>query len=254
MSPQVVVLGSGTSNGVPAPGKKYPSEFLANPKNHRTRTSIVLCGPTGNVLVDCGPDFRQQVLREDILDIEACIITHTHADHVMGMDDLRSFCKRSGSAMPVYTAPRYQDDIKRIFGYAFADAQPGVWVPRFDLRDVAAEMSLGGLDVRTFWVEHGDLPVLALRCSGFAYVTDVSRIPDEAAAHLQGLDDLILDAVRIRPHPNHFHLERSIEEARRIGAKRTWFTHLSDDFDHDVTNASLPAGMALCFDGLMIGL
>jgi phosphoribosyl 1,2-cyclic phosphate phosphodiesterase len=193
-------------------------------------------------------------LRENVLDIEACILTHTHADHVMGMDDLRSFCKRSGAAMPVYTAPRYQDDVKRIFSYAFEDAQPGVWVPRFDLRDVAPILQLGGLDIETFWVEHGDLPVLALRCRDFAYVTDVSRIPDEAMSHLQGLEDLILDAVRIRPHPNHFHLERAIEEAARIGAKRTWFTHLSDDFDHDVAEAGLPTGMALCFDGLKIAL
>jgi phosphoribosyl 1,2-cyclic phosphate phosphodiesterase len=254
VSPHVVVLGSGTSNGVPSPGREYPPEFLANPKNHRTRTSIVLCGPSGNVLVDCGPDFRSQVLRENILDIEACILTHTHADHVMGMDDLRAFCKRSGAAMPVYTSPQCQADVRRIFGYAFADAPPGVWVPRFDLRDAAPRMRLGGLDIVTFWVEHGDIPVLALRCNAFAYVTDVSRIPDGAMAELRGLDDLILDAVRIRPHPNHFHLERAVEVAREVGAKRTWFTHLSDDFDHDVTNAGLPEGMALCFDGLKIAL
>lgn len=254
MTPHVVVLGSGTSNGVPSPGRDYPQEFLANPKNHRTRTSILLCGPTGNVLVDCGPDFRQQVLRENILDIEACILTHTHADHVMGMDDLRSFCKRSGTAMPVYTAPRYQEDVKRIFGYAFEDAPSGVWLPRFDLHDAAPALRLGGLEIETFWVEHGDIPVLALRCEKFAYVTDVSRIPDEAMSHLHGLDDLILDAVRIRPHPNHFHLERAVEVAAKIGAKRTWFTHLSDDFDHDVTEAGLPTGMALCFDGLKIEL
>lgn len=251
--PHVVVLGSGTSNGVPSPAKEYPPEFLANPKNHRTRTSIVLCGTSGNVLVDCGPDFRSQVLREGIREIEACLITHAHADHVMGMDDLRSFCL-SGRAMPVYTSPEYQADVRRIFGYAFVDAPPGVWVPRFDLRDVPERLSLGGLEIETFWVRHGGMPVLALRCGGFAYVTDTNEIPPEAMSRLKGLDDLILDAVRVRPHPNHFNLQQALVVAREIGAKRTWLTHLSDDFDHDATNSQLPAGIQLAWDGQRIGL
>ena len=254
MTPHVVVLGSGTSNGVPSPGREYPPEFLANPKNHRTRTSVLMCGPTGNVLVDCGPDFREQALREKVITIEACLVTHTHADHVMGMDDLRSFCLTSRAAMPVYTSPRYQEDIRRIFAYAFAEAAPGVWVPRFDLRDVPPLLELGGLTIRTFWVDHGGQPVLGLRCKGFAYITDVNRIPDEVWPVLEGLDDLILDAVRVRPHPNHFNMEEAIAVAGRIGAQRTWFTHLSDDFDHDVTNAQLPSGMELAFDGQRIGL
>jgi phosphoribosyl 1,2-cyclic phosphate phosphodiesterase len=254
VSPHVVVLGSGTSNGVPSPARDYPAEFLANPRNHRTRTSIVLCGLSGNVLVDCGPDFRTQVLREGIKQIDACILTHTHADHVMGMDDLRSFCLRLDGPMPVYAAPRHQEDVRRIFAYAFAEAPPGVWVPRFDLRGVPDELHLAGLDLRTFWVLHGGEPVLGLRCGGFAYVTDVNEIPGLAMDALGGLDDLILDAVRIKPHPNHFNLEQALVAAHEIGAKRTWLTHLSDDFDHDVTNARLPSGVQLAYDGLRIPL
>ncbi|HXH61125.1 MAG TPA: MBL fold metallo-hydrolase [Fimbriimonadaceae bacterium] len=252
MSATCVVLGSGTSNGVPTPGKAYPPGFLDNPKNHRTRPSIVLCGPEGNVLVDCGPEMRLQLLREGIGSIAACIVTHTHADHIMGMDDLRTFCKRSGHDMPVYTAPRYQEDIRRIFAYAFKEVPDEVWVPRFDLRNVSPVLELCGMSIKTFWVEHGDMPVLGLRLGGFAYVTDVSKIPEEVVPTVSGLDTLILDAVRYRPHPNHFHFERAVEVALALGARQTYFTHLSDDYDHDEVNASLPPGIALAYDGLRI--
>jgi phosphoribosyl 1,2-cyclic phosphate phosphodiesterase len=254
MSPCAVILGSGTSNGVPTLGKTYPAEFLANPKNHRTRPSLLLRGPTGNVLVDCAPEMRLQLLREGVTEIEAVIVTHTHADHIMGMDDLRSFCLATGRAMPVYTSPEYQDDIRRVFRYAFEDFPPGVFVPRFDLADVPRDLRLGGLDIRTFWVEHGPVSVWGLRVGGFAYVTDVGNIPPEAWVELQGLDTLVLDAVRIRPHPNHFHLEKALEVAQALDARRTYLTHLCDDYDHDVTNAGLPAGIELAYDGLHIPL
>lgn len=248
----VVVLGSGTSNGVPTPGRDYPADFLANPKNHRTRPSIVLCGPTGNVLVDCAPELRLQLLREEINSVEACLITHTHADHIMGMDDLRAFCLATGREMPVFTAPRYQEDIRRVFGYAFGEHGPDIWVPRFSLQDVPDVLKLGGMEIRTFWVDHGSVPVLGLRVGKFAYVTDVSHIPEPVMGMLDGLDCLILDAVRYRPHPNHFHYARAIEVAQEIGAAQTYFTHLSDDYDHERTNSELPAGIELAYDGLRI--
>ncbi len=252
--PCAIVLGSGTSNGVPTPGRTYPAAFLANPKNHRTRPSLLLQGPTGNVLVDCAPELRLQLLREGIGSVEACLITHTHADHVMGMDDLRSFCLQTGLAMPVYTSPAYQEDIRRIFSYAFLEYPPEIWVPRFDLLDVPDSLSLGGMSIETFWVEHGPLPVLGLRVGDFAYVTDVSHIPSSVMSRLTGLDCLILDAVRYRPHPNHFHYDRSIEVALEIGARQTYFTHLSDDYDHDKVNLDLPDRIDLAYDGLHIEL
>lgn len=249
---KATVLGSGTSNGIPTLGKTYPPGYLDDPKNHRTRSSILLAGPNGNVLVDCGPEARLQFLREGVKDLEAVIITHTHADHVMGMDDLRSFCLKYGRAMPVYASPQYQEDIKRLFPYAFAEFPDGIWVPRLDLRDVTPELCLGGLSIKTFWVDHGPWPVLGLRVNDFVYLTDVGHIPDEAWNHLAGIDTLVLDAVRIKPHPNHFHFDKAIEIAQLIGAKKTYFTHLSDDFDHRSTNASLPTGIELAYDGLKI--
>lgn len=252
MTARAIILGSGTSNGVPTLGKEYTPAFLANPKNHRTRPSCLLQGPTGNVLVDCAPEMRLQLIREGILDIDAVIITHTHADHIMGMDDVRAFCLKYEKAMPVYTAPQYQEDIKRIFPYAFQEFPEGIWVPRFDLFDVPDVISAGGLEIETLWVEHGPLPCLALRIGDFAYVTDVSHIPEPAWERLLGLKTLILDAVRIRPHPNHFHYDKAIEVAQKLNAGTTYFTHLSDDYDHDLSEKELPPHIKFAYDGLNI--
>ncbi len=249
---QAIILGSGTSNGVPMLGVEYPPEFLANPKNHRTRPSCLLQGPGGNVLIDCGPEMRLQLLREGIKSLSSVIITHTHADHIMGMDDVRAFCKRDDPPMPVYTAKRYQDDIRRIFPYAFADAQPGIWVPRYDMREVPEFIFEGGLEIETLWVEHGSMPVLAVRVGDFAYVTDVNKIPENVWDRLLGLKNLALDGLRYRAHPNHYNYEQAIEVATALGAEITFFTHLSDDYDHDKVNAELPAGIQLAYDGLKI--
>jgi phosphoribosyl 1,2-cyclic phosphate phosphodiesterase len=233
-------------------GYEYPAAYLDHPKNHRTRASLLLQGPTGNLLVDCTPEMRLQLTREKVLTVESVLITHTHADHVMGMDDLRSLCILGGRAMPVYTLPRYQEDIRRIFDYAFREFPQGLFVPRFDLFDVPEVLEVGGMRVRTFLVEHGQIPVIGLRVGGFAYVTDVSRIPPEAEEHLQDLDVLVLDAVRKRPHPNHLHYDAALEEIARLRPRKAYLTHLGHDYDHDVTNAELPDGVELAFDGLRI--
>ena len=248
---EVIVLGSGTSNGVPSIGIDYSEEFLANPKNHRTRPSIVIKGPSGNVLVDCAPELRLQLIRENIKRIEAVIITHTHADHVMGMDDLRAFCLINKKNMPVYTTPEYQNDIRRIFKYAFEDYPTGE-VPRFDLIDVPPMLDVCGLQIKVMTVMHGPIPVLALKVNQFAYLTDVSVIPPSVEEELMGLDVLILDAVRYKPHPNHFHFEEACRVAERLGARITYFTHLSDVYDHDKVEAELPSNIRLAFDGLKI--
>lgn len=252
---EAIILGSGTSTGVPLLGIDYPPEFLENPKNHRTRTALLLRGPQGNILVDCGPDMRLQLLRENIKSIDAVLITHTHADHVMGLDDLRSFNLITKRPMPIYTSQEYQQDIKRIFGYAFRELRVvDTVVPRFELHDIKEELELSGLKIKTVWVMHGNMPVLGLRVNNFAYLTDVNHIPEEAWAKLQGLDTLVLDAVRYKPHTTHFHLEKAIEVSRQLGAKQTYFTHLADEYDHDKVNAQLPQGIALAYDGLRISI
>lgn len=251
---EAVVLGSGTSNGVPMLGMAYPPEFLQNPKNHRTRCALLLKGPGGNVLVDCAPEMRLQLLGANVLELEAVIITHTHADHIMGMDDLRSFCIVQKRPMPVYTLPEHMPDIRRIYAYAFQDFPEGIEVPRFDLQPIPQTLEIVGLKIESMVVEHGTMPVIALRVGDFAYVTDVGGIPPEAEAKLQGLETLILDAVRYKPHPNHFHFDLAIEWAQKLGAKKTYFTHLSHDYDHDKVNAELPNGIELAYDGLRLAI
>jgi phosphoribosyl 1,2-cyclic phosphate phosphodiesterase len=230
-------------------GYRYPEGYLDNPKNHRTRASILIEGPTGNLLVDCSPEMRLQMTREEIYDIEAVVITHTHADHVMGMDDLRSICLKTRRPVPVHTLPRFQADIRRIYPYAFAEFPPGVFVPRFDLIDIQDEFMVGGLLVRSFLVEHGSTPVIGLRVGDMAYITDVSHIPDAVRPLLENLETLFLDGVRREPHPNHFHFDRAVAEAQKIGARSTFLTHLSHDYDHDRTNGELPPGISLAWDG-----
>ena len=248
-------LGSGTSNGVPMLGVEYPPGYLDDPRNWRNRACLCLKGPSGNLVVDCPPELRLSAHRNGVFDIDAVLVTHTHADHIMGMDDLRSICIKTGRPMPIHTLPRYQEDIRRVFAYAFAEYPKGVVVPRFDLIDVPETPSLfevGGMAVRTFLVEHGRVPVIGVRVNDFAYVTDVSHIPDLAMDELRGLDTFVVDAVRRKPHPNHFHFARSIEVAREIGARRTLFTHLGADYDHAATNAELPRGIELAYDGLVV--
>ena len=235
-------------------GYKYPPEFLANPKNHRTRSSLMLCGPTGNVLVDCTPEMRLQVTREGVHNIDAVIITHSHADHIMGMDDLRSICILTGRPMPVYTLPRYQEDIRRIYNYAFREFPQGVVVPRFDLRDVPDTLEVAGMSISTFLVEHGSIPVVGFRVTDFCYITDVSKIPDEVIERLDGLETLVIDAVRLEPHPNHFHYERALEVIFQIQPRRAILTHLSHDYDHDHFSKRLPPGVELAFDGMRIAI
>lgn len=238
------------------PGVEYAPEFLAHPHNWRTRCSVVVHGPGGNLLIDCAPELRLQVVREGVRRIDAVLVTHTHADHVMGMDDLRSFCLRQGAEIPIYTLPRYADDIRRVFSYAFVPPPPGTFVPRFQLRDVEAHgetLDLVGLPVQVFSVEHGKVPVIGVRIGGFAYMTDVSRIPKEAEAWLQGLDTLMIDAVRIAPHPNHLNLAGALETIDRLSPKLAYLTHLSGDFDAG-SPPELPPNVRLAYDGLTIDL
>lgn len=249
---EVIVLGSGTSNGVPMLGRNYPAEFLAEPKNHRTRSSIILRGPTGNLLVDCSPEMRLQMVRERQTQVEAVLITHTHADHIMGMDDLCSICVLTGRSIPVYTLPEHMVEIRRVYPYAFREYPPEIHVPRFDLREVPSILQVGGMTIQTFLVDHGKMRVIGLRLNDFVYLTDVSRIPPESEAFLEGVDVLILDAVRYKPHPNHFNFEQAVEVVERYRPKLTFFTHLSDDYDHYPMEATLPPHIRLAYDGLRL--
>jgi phosphoribosyl 1,2-cyclic phosphate phosphodiesterase len=253
---QLVFLGTGTSSGVPVIGCGCPTCTSSDPRNQRTRCALVVGLPQGHLLVDSPPDLRGQMLREKIGLIHAAVFTHSHADHLMGLDDLRMFPAYLGHELPVYCEEWVDQQIRRSFDYAFDDfagSYPLGSVPRLALRRIATEpFDALGATVIPIRLHHGRFRVLGFRFGNVAYCTDVNAIPDESLPLLHGLDVLILDALRLRPHPTHFSLEEAIEMARRIGARRTLFTHMSHELEHVETNAKLPPGMELAYDGLRL--
>jgi phosphoribosyl 1,2-cyclic phosphate phosphodiesterase len=253
----MVVLGTGTSIGVPVIGCGCPTCTSSNPRNNRTRCSLVIGFPEGNLLVDTPPDLRFQLLRERIGIVHATLFTHDHADHVFGLDDLRLFPYYLGHPMPVYCEEQVEDRIRKSFDYAFAAEAPysGGGVPQIEFRRIATDpfeiLSQRIIPIR---LEHGRFRVLGFRFGNVAYCTDTNNIPPESWPLLEGLDVLVLDALRAKSHPTHFSLAEAVEAAQRVGAKRTYFTHMSHDLEHEATNAALPAGMELAYDGLRIPL
>jgi phosphoribosyl 1,2-cyclic phosphate phosphodiesterase len=225
-----------------------------DPRDRRLRPSIFVETDDGMaVLVDAGPDLREQALRHGIRRVDAVVFTHGHADHILGMDDLRRFNVLQKRAMPCYGDARTVADIRQAFAYAFNPAtQKGGGLPQIVPSTIYGAFSIG----RREWVPvplfHGERPILGFRVGGFAYLTDCNRIPDASWPLLEGLDVLVLDALRRRPHPTHFTLDEAIEASRRIGARRTCFTHMCHDLGHAETSARLPAGVELAYDGLMV--
>lgn len=212
--------------------------------------------PQGHLLVDSPPDLRTQLLREKIGLIHAALFTHSHADHLFGLDDLRLFPAYLGHELPVYCEASVDQQIRRSFEYAFdavAETYPLGSVPRLSLRRIATDpFEVLGATVIPIRLHHGRFRVLGFRFGNIAYCTDVNAIPPESLPLLADLDVLILDCLRPRPHPTHFSLDEAIAVAQQIGAQRTFFTHMSHELDHCETNSRLPQGMELAYDGLRL--
>ncbi len=206
------------------------------------------------MLIDTSTDLRQQALTHGIERIDAVLYTHAHADHVLGLDELRLYNWRQKSAIPAYGSTRTLDAVRRTFWYVFDDEPGESTRPALDLRPVDGPFDLLGRTVTPIPVDHGRLPILGWRIGGFAYLTDVSRIPEESYGLLAELDVLVLSALRERPHPTHLSVEAAIEEAHRIGARRTLFTHMSHEIGHARTQSRLPPGVELAYDGLTLVL
>jgi len=251
---KVTILGSGTSHGVPMIGCTCEVCLSPDPRNRRFRPSICVENEGRVILVDTTPELRLQSLAFGLNRVDAVLITHTHADHIFGLDDLRRFNDLSGEVIPVYGEPAALDDIRRIFPYIFDPPQQGGGTPKLDLLPVPRSFDLFGIHIESFTVMHGRLPVLAYRFNDAAYVTDTNHIPPESMEMLRNLDLLILDAVRYNPHSTHFGLWQAVEVADRLKAKRVLFTHLSHHFDHEKTNSELPPHMQLAHDGQVIEL
>jgi phosphoribosyl 1,2-cyclic phosphate phosphodiesterase len=254
---EMVFLGTGTSVGVPMIGCGCAVCTSDDPRNNRTRCSVVLGLPQGNLLIDTTPDLRTQLLRERIGVVHAVAFTHEHADHLFGLDDLRLFQFYLGGPVPLYCEPRVEERIRKSFDYAFAEplSPHAGSVPKLDVRTIG-EMPFDVLGARVtpIRLEHGSLGVLGFRVGNVAYCTDVSGIPEASWSRLADLDVLVLGALRHKPHATHFSLDQAIAAGRRTGARRVLFTHMSHDLEHAATCDSLPAGMALAHDGLRVPL
>jgi len=227
-----------------------------DPRDKRFRTSIYVELDDGTrVLVDTTPDLRTQALRHDLRRVDAILLTHAHADHIMGLDDVRRFNHLSGRSMPIYGAVDTLDVVRRMFSYAFeAGASRGGGVPALDLMTVRDPFQLGTQQIVPIPIQHGPWEIFGYRIGAFAYLTDCSAIPEASLPLLHGVDVVVLDALRRRPHPTHMTLDQAIALARKLGARQTYFTHMAHELGHAATSADLPDGMALAFDGLTVDI
>ncbi|WP_432821157.1 GPMC system MBL fold metallohydrolase [Trichloromonas sp.] len=245
----VTILGSGTSTGVPVPACSCPVCSSRTPQNQRTRCSILISFAGRNILVDTSTDLRQQSLREQISRIDAVLYTHTHADHVNGIDDLRPFNLASGEAIPIYGSREDLDVLRRVFAYIFDDGDEPGYRPRLQPQPVSDVFTLFGLEITPLPLLHGPGRSFGYRIGPFAYLTDCSSIPETTLSALAGIDILVIDGLRFRPHASHLSISEALAFAERIGARQTILTHLSHDVDYSRHASLMPAGTELAYDG-----
>lgn len=255
MKATLTVLGSGTSMGVPTIGCTCAVCTSNDLRDRRLRPSIMVQWDGCTVLIDTSPDFRQQAIRERIRRIDAVLYTHGHADHILGLDDVRplSFPRVTGGGkIPLYADENTARVLQSVFRYIFDGDYKYGGLAQVEIRKLKGPVELWGATFTPLVVNHGDYPIAAYRFGSAAYLTDFSSIPEETMAQLEGLDILILDALRHHPHPTHSTLANSLEIAERLKPKRTFFTHMSHDLPHETTNSKLPENMRLSYDGLKL--
>ena len=259
---KITFLGTGTSQGIPMIGCTCKVCKSADPRDNRLRTSALVEHNGFRILIDCGPDFRQQMLRQNISDLDAVILTHQHKDHTGGMDDIRAFNYFRKAAFPIYAEPNVQESLKMEYSYAFAEHKyPGV--PDYTLHTIGEEpftitKSLPdgtevSIEITPIRVYHYRLPILGFRIGNMAYITDGSSIPATEFDKLQGLELFIINTVRKEKHISHFSIEEAVDVARKVGAGHSWLTHLSHQLPcHKELTDTLPEGILPAYDGLVL--
>ncbi len=247
----ITVLGSGTSAGVPTIGCHCAVCTSGDPRDNRLRPSIIIDYDGRGILIDTTPDFRQQALRAKIQRVDAILFTHSHADHIMGLDDVRPFNFRQGGVIPIYGSEQTMSDIQRAFRYIFDPGETESSRPRLIPHVFNGEpIDLFGLSFSPLRLHHGKGTVYGFRFGSAAYLTDHSAIPPESMGKLTGLDVLFVDALRHRPHPTHSTVERSLQTVEELRPKDAYFTHICHDLPHAETEKKLPLNVHLAYDGL----
>ena len=251
MKATLTVLGSGTSMGVPTLGCLCAVCHSRDPMDRRTRPSIMLTYAGRNIVIDTTPDFRAQAIRESITHVDAVIYTHGHADHILGLDDLRPMTFR-GVDIPLYADEPTTTRLQEIFGYIFSGEYKYGNSAKLALKPLPDDLDLWGAKFKQVKINHGKTEILGFRFGNAAYLTDFSDIPESSMQQLQGLDILFLDALRHRPHPTHSTLSNSLRIVEELKPQRAFFTHISHDLPHVATNAELPDNVRLSHDGMKL--
>ncbi|HKR82970.1 MAG TPA: MBL fold metallo-hydrolase [Terriglobales bacterium] len=253
MKATLTVLGSGTSMGVPTIGCNCPVCHSSDPHDRRTRPSVLVEYNGHVILIDTTPDFREQAIRENICHLDAVLYTHTHADHLLGIDDLRPLSFRhKPNRLPLYAHPEAADFIRNMFRYIFAADYKFGGLPLVEMKPLEGPLQLFGATFTPIILIHGEAKIYGFRFGSAAYLTDHSEIPEKSLTQLQELDVLFLDALRYKPHPTHSTVENSLKVVERLKPRRAFFTHICHDLPHQATNASLPENVRLCYDGMKL--
>lgn len=251
---KLTFLGTGTSTGVPTLACECRVCSSSDPRDQRTRPSVLLEYDGRAVVIDTTPDFRQQALRARMRRLDAVVFTHDHADHIFGLDDVRVFYFRQNVPIPIFADSRTLESIHRVYKYIFDQTYPYGGLAKLDPHCIDGPFDLWGETLTPVPVLHGDLPVLGFRFGRAAYVTDFSAIPETSLPLLEDLDVLVLDALRHKPHPTHSSVEQSLQLVERLKPQRAFFTHIAHELGHEETNANLPSHVRLAYDGLVVEL
>ena len=251
---KITFLGTGTSQGIPVIGSDHPVSFSDDLRDKRLRSSILIEYKDFNFVIDCGPDFRQQMLRTNCRKLDAIIFTHEHADHTTGIDDVRPYFFRQGK-IPIYLHERVLNSLHNRFAYIFDPKQKYPGAPDFEVNLITKEndFKILGLNITPIESVHYKLPVLGFRLGKFAYLTDVKTISDKEMLKLNGLDTLVINALRYESHPSHLNIEEALEIIDQVKPKQTFFTHISHNMGfHKEVCSNLPKSVSLAFDGLVL--